>query len=775
MRTIGLLTAGLLTLASWTSAQTVSADRLSVGGTKLRPDTTTTVRLDGLATSGTGTTVLFGETDGDVFRRALAKGDLPAVTVFTDQANAFGAFAQTFGGAIAGTSATFSTTLGVTGLSTLTGGFSAGANSSVTGTFGVSGLSTLTGGYAASADSSIAGSLTLTGTGAITAAGDLAVNGGDITSSASPLNINPAGRIHMVDNTTFADNAGTNNYASQTTGWRVTAAGAADFRYLFVDEMHAKAFIADLEMALNGGQIIAKSTATLASAFTCPAAGGTATMTVNDFPGFPNIRVFAVSDWVVARTFSRTDGDSDGNTDLTIGDCVGQVSAYVDGSGTQSWTFTRGSGGNAGAMASSTVVPVDAPVIDFGVSGQGFLIASANDGAEGVNSPYWQVVTWTTAPVAANMAVQTRWGNLNGAYGYSAPTYGFAAGDSTASHVTVEATNGVRLRNGSVDYVAVNASNGVIVGRNATGYGNLWATTSGDLLVRQGSVTRIQASASNGNVDWLDDDGTTVRARVGASATYFGSTTGARLQVNYSGAGTTNTQWYDEAGTLYGSLDSTNGFLLGNWTTTGSTKGYAQITDRYFRLCKTGVGCTLEFDGNTGNITSTGNLSIQGNATVAGSGTFAASGITMDTSGIRSAVSGSIADGNSYRFVFSANGMTAGGLYAYTDATNNVLQARMVGASASDNYRVEQVVDNTYPTGAGSVSTQLLSGPTGLQWSVNINDGAGATNSLTLTKNSFAVNGSSGETQTITVRNSAGTGTCTIVFTQGLKTGGTCS
>ena len=64
------------------------------------------------------------------------------------------------------------------------------------------------------------------------------------------------------------------SYASQTTGWRVTDAGEADFRYLYVDEMHAKSFIADLEQALAGGQIIAKSVAQLYSNFTAPAAGG---------------------------------------------------------------------------------------------------------------------------------------------------------------------------------------------------------------------------------------------------------------------------------------------------------------------------------------------------------------------------------------------------------------------------------------------------------------------------------------------------------------------
>jgi hypothetical protein len=99
---------------------------------------------------------------------------------------------------------------------------------------------------------------------------------------------------------------------------------------------------------------------------------------------------------------------------------------------------------------------------------------------------------------------------------------------------------------------------------------------------------------------------------------------------------------------------------------------------------------------------------------------------------------------------------------------------RMTGVSASDNYRVELVAQNEAPTGAGTVTSQLLSGPTGLQWSASVNDGAGASNSLELTKADLYIDGVAGQTQTVTVRNSAGTGTCTLIFTQGIKTGGTC-
>lgn len=118
---------------------------------------------------------------------------------------------------------------------------------------------------------------------------------------------------------------GTSNFASQTTGWRITSAGAADVRNLYTDEFTAKSFIADLEQALAGGQIITKSVAVLASTFTAPAAGAATTLVVEDLPSAPNMAVFVSGDTVVLRSLSRAGGA------LTISDCVGVVTAYVDG------------------------------------------------------------------------------------------------------------------------------------------------------------------------------------------------------------------------------------------------------------------------------------------------------------------------------------------------------------------------------------------------------------------------------------------------------------
>lgn len=213
------------------------------------------------------------------------------------------------------------------------------------------------------------------------------------------------------------------SYASRTTGWRITDLGEGDFRYLFADEMHVKSFIADLEQALAGGQIISKSVAVLATAFTAPAAGGTATLRVRDLPSAPDMACFQSGDIVRLRQFSRASGA------LTIADCWGTVTGYTDNAdGTQTWTFTRSTAPNAGAMAAGTVIAADALVLDYGTSGNGFYEVNAIDGVYGQNSPYAQVVTWSGHP--ATQTVRARLGNLRGITGTS-NEFGLFAGSGT--------------------------------------------------------------------------------------------------------------------------------------------------------------------------------------------------------------------------------------------------------------------------------------------------------------------------------------------------------
>jgi hypothetical protein len=291
------------------------------------------------------------------------------------------------------------------------------------------------------------------------------------TASISALDGTFAGNVSI---TGFVGNP---SYASETTAWRITTAGEADFRYLFVDEMHAKSFIADLEQALAGGQIIGKSVAMVSQAFTAPSKGGsisgitrsgsTATATtaiphgmssgysvtiagatqteyngtfvvvvtgastftytvsgtpatpatgtiifngvttlwVRDLPSASNVAAFQSGDSVVLRKFTRGVEGS-----LTISECIGVLTSYTDGTsgneGQQSWTFTRNSGADSGAMLAGQVVAVDSVVLDFGVSGNGYYEVSAIDGTVTVAS-ITRVSTTATLTTSSAHGYQT--------------------------------------------------------------------------------------------------------------------------------------------------------------------------------------------------------------------------------------------------------------------------------------------------------------------------------------------------------------------------------
>ena len=99
----------------------------------------------------------------------------------------------------------------------------------------------------------------------------------------------------------------TANYASQTTGWSISYDGEGDFRYLYADEMHVKVFIADLEQALAGGQIISKSVAQLSQPLR-PRLRAADCLYVRDLPSAQGMQVFQNGDVVRLRKFTRSCG-----------------------------------------------------------------------------------------------------------------------------------------------------------------------------------------------------------------------------------------------------------------------------------------------------------------------------------------------------------------------------------------------------------------------------------------------------------------------------------
>jgi hypothetical protein len=232
-----------------------------------------------------------------------------------------------------------------------------------------------------------------------------------------------------------SNNLRTSNYASQLTGWALDYNGSLDARYIYTDEMHAKSFIADLEQALAGGQIISKSVAVLAANFTCPAAGASDWLYVESLPSADGMDVFEAGDMIRLRQFSRAGGS------LTIADCWGTVrknagepiyATDADGKETQGWHFTRSTATSGRAGTATGTIQAGTLALDYGASGNGFYEVNAIDGANAANSPYLQFVKWTTHPKDGS-SLALRLGNLTGISGRSANEYGLVYGDTTST------------------------------------------------------------------------------------------------------------------------------------------------------------------------------------------------------------------------------------------------------------------------------------------------------------------------------------------------------
>lgn len=258
---------------------------------------------------------------------------------------------------------------------------------------------------------------------------DFEVDGG------GDLSLKPSGDSLLVPGTkTLASH----DWASQTTGWAIYPestygrSGYADFRYIYADELHVKAFVTDLEQALAGGQIISKSVAIIAEDFTIPAKGDGAVLTVEDLPG-TTAWAFANGDWVRVRNISRSGGG------LVVADAYGTVTQVSqNGDGTQTYAFWRPAG-DTGSAAAGTVIKKGGLVLDYGTSGSGYWEVTAIDPA---GSPYAQVVTWATHP--QNLTVHTRLGNLDGIAGIGAE-WGLWAGKDVNHYVKVS-SGGAELK-----------------------------------------------------------------------------------------------------------------------------------------------------------------------------------------------------------------------------------------------------------------------------------------------------------------------------------------
>lgn len=216
---------------------------------------------------------------------------------------------------------------------------------------------------------------------------------------------------------------GASNFSTGTTGWRIGWDGAAEFRRMNADTMHVNVFTADLERALAGSEIIAKSVAKTFGAFTV----GTSTqLVVESFEGYDTLAVFVDGDYVRLRNMSRSGGG------LAVVDAFGTValdtaygaSGYDAATHTQAYTWTYVSG------TTPVYIPSGTLALDYGdAPGSGFHeISAADDGAGTSYPPYARVATWSSM-TPYTQATRAQMGNLQAVTGTA--EYGFWAGDAT--------------------------------------------------------------------------------------------------------------------------------------------------------------------------------------------------------------------------------------------------------------------------------------------------------------------------------------------------------
>lgn len=176
------------------------------------------------------------------------------------------------------------------------------------------------------------------------------------------------------------------------------------------------------------------------------------------------------------------------------------VTSAPSGSGPYTYTITR----NLDLSGADDWTAGDA-VFSTGTTGDGFIdlysVSGVIPGSTAGPTIVGNVRTGTTyAAIAPRWAV----GNLNGIGDYGTDIYGAFFGDSTATNVTIDATNGFRIRAGTTNKFTADTS------------GNL--SILGDLSVGTAGVIRSGATAyGTGTGYWLDYNGGTPRLRVGTT------------------------------------------------------------------------------------------------------------------------------------------------------------------------------------------------------------------------------------------------------------------
>lgn len=395
------------------------------------------------------------------------------------------------------------------------------------------------------------------------------------------------------------------SFTSGLSGWGINAAGDAEFNNVTTrGELRASVFKVNEIAATAGTFGVFYSASTLNADATTPSIASSFTFDAknSDSGGM----LFGGGEVVRFKAYISPSG-------TIIGDAWATITGRSNHTTYATYTATMNSGSNPVVFKAGTAV------VDYGVSGAGFITLSA-DGTVG-SSPNLTMGTHAGSPWSAQTTL-LRLGNLNGSYGYSADTYGFAAGDNSTAWVKIDPTNGVRLGYNSTTKVSIDTSG------NASFAGSITASggTIGGLNIASNKIYAGTGTFNNTNTAfYLDVDGSlSLKDKLSWNGTTL-TITGAITSTSGAIGGFTigSTSLSAGSGSTTVALDSggTNPAFYAGSATPGSAP---------FRVTNAGA-LTATNATITGAITATSGA-ITGTLTMSGSGSAIAIGSTPPTS-----------------------------------------------------------------------------------------------------------------------------------------------
>ena len=480
----------------------------------------------------------------------------------TDLANTWTA-AQTFNAGLTSTTGNFtagltsttgtftSTLIGTTGsfsggLSATTGFFSSTLHA--TGNFDVGAVGspqfTVT---AANGNTAILGTLGVTG--ATTLNSTLGVTG---TSNLGALN---AGQT-IIAGDLFPDVTDTRNFGRPDRLWNQG----------YLAQLNAILFALTTETLFGGYSTIGKNAGSLTASVTSGATSVNFGQTLT------------VGDWILIRA-QDTAGAYTAEY-MQVGTLVSgttyNVSRNLSGLGLKNWA--------AGV-----------PYLVLGHSGDGRIDLLAFDGKPRILSVA-QGSTYNT------QVVNTISGNMNSYYGYAADTYGFAAGAEGATNITMDATNGFRIKNGATNTVfKADISGNLTLGGNFTLITNPVSGVGG--FMHTASATSLSA----GTGWWLDyNNGFRVGAYPSGDYVLFDGTNILMKSANFTVDPTSGVRLTIPPGGVLPAGGSSYGFTGGGLS--GGMNGIVGTSSSFVSVIVTASGPSPSVELQTGTAGSLGRL-----------------------------------------------------------------------------------------------------------------------------------------------------------------------